>query len=85
MKCPHYYEATDGVHVVIVGRCLCDGNLPEAPEYIKRSQTIRLTQIMHKFYADQVMNSKDSDNPYVFMEKLAEHLIETTPAFRGGL
>jgi hypothetical protein len=29
MKCPHYYEATDGVHVVIVGRCNCHGELPE--------------------------------------------------------
>lgn len=25
--CPHYYEATDGVHVVVVGRCNCAGKL----------------------------------------------------------
>lgn len=84
MKCPHYYE-TANIANDMPGRCLCDGNLPEAPEHIKRSQVIRLTQIMHRFYADQVMNNKDSGNPYVFMEKLSEHLIETTPAFRGGL
>jgi Lar family restriction alleviation protein len=23
--CPHYFEATDGVHVVVVGRCDCKG------------------------------------------------------------
>ena len=23
--CPHYFKATDGVHVVLVGRCNCDG------------------------------------------------------------
>lgn len=25
--CPHYVEATDGVHCVIVGRCTCAGKL----------------------------------------------------------
>jgi hypothetical protein len=25
--CPHYFEATDGVHVVVVGRCNCKGKL----------------------------------------------------------
>jgi len=25
--CPHYFEATDGVHVVVVGRCDCKGKL----------------------------------------------------------
>jgi hypothetical protein len=28
--CPHYFEATDGVHVVVVGRCRCAGKLPAA-------------------------------------------------------
>ena len=30
--CPHYYEATDGVHVVIVGRCNCKGRKLVAPK-----------------------------------------------------
>jgi len=25
--CPHYFEATDGVHVVVVGQCRCSGKL----------------------------------------------------------
>ena len=32
--CPHYYEATDGVHVVVMGQCKCKGRLlvpPAAP------------------------------------------------------
>lgn len=31
--CPHYYEATDGVHIVMVGRCKCNkGKLTEAAQ-----------------------------------------------------
>ena len=26
--CPHYFEATDGVHACIVGQCRCKGKLP---------------------------------------------------------
>ena len=25
--CPHYYEATDGVHACVVGQCACHGKL----------------------------------------------------------
>jgi len=25
--CPHYFEATDGVHACVVGQCACHGNL----------------------------------------------------------
>jgi hypothetical protein len=29
--CPHYFEDTDGVHVVVVGQCRCKGKIAPAP------------------------------------------------------
>ena len=30
--CPHYIEATDGVHCLVIGRCDCKGKLPAVEE-----------------------------------------------------
>jgi len=30
--CPNYSEGTDGVHQVLIGKCLSDGQLSKAPE-----------------------------------------------------
>lgn len=81
MKCQYYcYSALSNTV-----ECSCDGDLPERPEYIKVEQVAALTLIMHRFYEEQVRCGKDSDKPYIFMEKLAEHLVNGVPAFRGSL